>query len=248
MCGKPIIVSMLQDATLATERNGAPVVYWLPQALGERFLVARGVRFEWTLLEIGSNTALRIVGRNSVDGRVWSYFGHGTGTSLFLDGTTAGITSLGRGSQLYSKGAADFGPSLQIGVMITTTDTGPKEARLSMTATALFEHFSASYGVASAASISGTSGDVGSTFDGSAFDEVALVITWTGAPTSLVFYLEESGDGGTTYAVADQSASLGTMSKGVVLQATVPTATMKLSYTAAAGGTAATATLVGRVK
>ncbi|MGE0435170.1 MAG: hypothetical protein AB7S36_23155, partial [Planctomycetota bacterium] len=121
MCSKPITVTMLQDATLETERNGAPVVYWLPRNLSDQFRNARGVLFEWTLLEVSEYTTVRIVGRNSVDGRQWTYFGQGTGTDLFLDGQSSGIGTTGRGSFVYAGAANEFGPEVQIGVMVATT-------------------------------------------------------------------------------------------------------------------------------
>lgn len=204
-CKDPIVVPLILDGTLESMRNGDEAIFWLGEQAQKLFLGGRGIRLITTIAEITANTQVKFFAQYSYDGKTQINFARN------LDGMTNGYTTIGTFEANYSDSPAEFGPLVRIGIQVKCTTALQAQVRLTAIAVIQFGNVTTDYGVlGSSVALSATAASVvlGSTFDGSNFDEGQVLVTYTGTPTGLIFSVWVSGDGGTTYGMAAAAASI----------------------------------------
>lgn len=255
MCKDPIVIQMADDLTIDSDRNGSAVAFWMSEETQRLFLGARGLRLDWNLISVEGNVELKVIGRKSIDGRTWQYFGYGQAGSQSLDGLTSGIRSVGISSAIYAQSLDDFRERTQLGIQIRNHTTSTVvSARLVMTATVLFDHFTAMYSLSAAASINTTGSTVqdvtSASFDTTNFDGSTVFVGFTGTPTGagLTFLLRVSPDGTNWATVATSTAQTAATSNLIALVVPYPSRYTKVSYTLDTGtGGTPSVSLIGRV-
>jgi len=252
MSKEAFVLPMAQDITIESERTGAPIVYWMAESTQRLFLGAKGVRLDWNVLSLDGNAQIKVLARRSIDGRNWTYFGNVDASvvpELSIDGQSLGITVPGTGSNVYAKDYSDFGARVQLGVQIRSsayggTPVAPASARLVMSATVLFERFTAINGLVSAIAVS-TAGDL-TTFSADNFDSGFVVVTVAGAaPSTLKFQIKLAADRASYVTVAETPTISAMGSYLLAIPQLGPY--MTLTYTGGAASVTASAALVGRV-
>jgi len=143
MCMKTEPVILVRDASLASERDGAPAIYWAPQNTWQAFRGVSGINLAWRVFSVNEPTTgvstgdvrARVFAQTSLDGVTWDDLSSGSNGLIpagISDANASGATLIYTGGAIADAPYARFGVQVEdVGVAI------PVEIRLTLVATAV---------------------------------------------------------------------------------------------------------------
>ncbi len=246
MCKAPKVIQLCRDSRLESTRDGSPAIYWTGEAQQTEALGGRGVRVTVEVLDLAPNTEIMVFGQYGPDRRNWTDFA----APLTYAGDP--ISDLGSHTFVYAGPPEEFAEFVRFGIQIKHgAETAQAWARMTATATVLFENVLARFPMVPAAGVtlgtpsSPTMVPDSERVDLSNFDTAQFLLHWTGTPTSLIIYTFGSIDG-INYAEIARTTTF-TAAGAAILVISQMFKYVELRYTMSSGTVTLNAACQGRV-